>query len=89
MEQVINTILGTGISMSALVIILVEVAKKPNLIPSKWIAWVAVAIGVITGCLLSLVYPEVGSIAELAIAGVVSGAVASGIYNQVNKRGNE
>ncbi|MFS0973470.1 holin [Enterococcus avium] len=89
MEQVINTILGTGISMSALVIILVEVAKKPNLIPSKWIAWVAVAIGVITGCLLSFVYPEVGSMSELAIAGVVSGAVASGIYNQVNKGGNE
>ena len=89
MEQVINTILGTGISMSALVIILVEVAKKPNLIPSKWIAWVAVAIGVITGCLLSYVYPEVGSMSELAIAGVVSGAVASGIYNQVNKGGNE
>lgn len=75
--------------MSALVIILVEVAKKPNLIPSKWIAWVAVAIGVITGCLLSFVYPEVGSMSELAIAGVVSGAVASGIYNQVNKGGNE
>lgn len=89
MEQVINTILGTGISMSALVIILVEVAKKPNLIPSKWIAWVAVAIGVISGCLLSFVYPEVGSMSELAIAGVVSGAVASGIYNQVNKGGNE
>lgn len=89
MEQVINTILGTGISMSALVIILVEVIKKANIIPSKWIAVTAVAIGVITGCLLSFVYPEVGTMAELALAGIVAGAVASGIYNQVNKGGNE
>lgn len=87
MEQVINTILGTGISMSALVIILVEVIKKPNIIPSEWLAWVAVAIGILTGCLLSFVYPEIGSVAELALAGIVSGAVASGIYNQVNKGG--
>lgn len=89
MEQVINMILGTGISMSALVIILVEVIKKPNIIPSKWIAWVAVASGILTGCLLSFVYPEVGTMAELALAGIVAGAVASGIYNQVNKGGNE
>ena len=89
MEQVINTIFGTGISMSALVIILVEVIKKPNIIPSKWIAWVAVGIGIITGCLLSFVYPEIGSIAELSLAGIVAGAVASGIYSQVSKGGNE
>ncbi|OJG81211.1 hypothetical protein RV10_GL003339 [Enterococcus pallens] len=73
--------------MSALVIILVEVIKKPDIIPSKWISVVAVVIGILTGCLLSFVYPSVGSLAELSLAGIVAGAVASGIYNQVNKGG--
>lgn len=84
MEKAINEILGTGIIISPIVIILVEVMKKPNLIPSKWLAPSACLVGILFAVVLSLTYPDLGSWQQLAISGIVAGAIASGIYTQTN-----
>lgn len=88
MNEVMNAIFGVGIGMSSLVIIIVEVIKKPNLIPSAWLPLTACAIGVLLGVILSAVYPDIGTWDQLALAGIVSGAVASGIYTQTNQSNN-
>lgn len=84
MEKAINEILGTGIIISPIVIILVEVMKKPNLIPSKWLAPSACFVGILFAVVLSLTYPDLGSWQQLAMSGIVAGAIASGIYTQTN-----
>ncbi|EOS7780935.1 hypothetical protein FAE17_RS11130 [Enterococcus hirae] len=84
MEKAINEILGTGIIISPVVIILVEVMKKPKLIPSKWLAPSACFVGILFAIILSLTYPDLGSWQQLAMSGIVAGAIASGIYTQTN-----
>lgn len=85
MDNVINQLIGYGVLMSPIVMILVETIKKPKIIPSKWIAWVSLGIGILFGIGLSLAHPEIGSIADMGLAGLVAGGVASGVYNQVTK----
>ena len=92
MNEVMNTIFGVGIGMSSLVIIVVEVIKKPKLIPSDWLPLTACVVGILLGVVLSFVYPEIGTWEQLALSGVVSGAVASGIYTQTssnNRKGSD
>ncbi|EOS7805194.1 holin [Enterococcus faecium] len=84
MEKAMNEILGTGIIISPIVIILVEVMKKPKLIPSKWLAPSACFVGILFAIVLSLTFPELGSWQQLAMSGIVAGAIASGIYTQTN-----
>ncbi|EGO5843690.1 holin [Enterococcus faecalis] len=84
MNEVMNTIFGVGIGMSSLVIIVVEVIKKPKLIPSDWLPATSCGVGIVLGVVLSMIYTSLGTWPELALAGVVSGAVASGIYTQTS-----
>lgn len=86
MEQIIATILGVGLTMSPLVMLLVETLKAPNVIPNRWLSWVSVGVGVALSMYMGLLMPDLGSsLAQLALSGVVAGTVASGIYDQVNK----
>ncbi|MBK4848604.1 hypothetical protein CU005_1860 [Enterococcus faecium] len=40
--------------------------------------------GILFAIVLSLTYPDLGSWPQLAISGIVAGAIASGIYTQTN-----
>lgn len=84
MEKAINELIGAGITISPIVIILVEVMKKPKLIPSRWLAPSACLLGMTFAVALSLAYPNLGSWPQLAVSGIVAGAIASGIYTQTN-----
>jgi hypothetical protein len=84
MEKAINEIIGTGVIISPIVIIFVEVMKKPKLIPSQWIAPAACLVGVLFAIVLAVTYPNLGSWQQLSISGIVAGAIASGIYTQTN-----
>ncbi|MGO2893185.1 MAG: holin [Enterococcus devriesei] len=86
MDSVVNAIVGMGTTMSVLVLILVEVIKAPNKIPSGWIPSIACLIGIFLGVSLSFIYPNLGNWAELMLVGVVAGAVASGVYKTANKK---
>lgn len=82
MEKAINEIIGTGVIISPIVMILVEVMKKPKLIPSQWLAPAACIVGVLFAIVLAMTYPDLGSWSQLAISGIVAGGIASGIYAQ-------
>lgn len=81
-EKAINEIIGTGVIISPIVMILVEVMKKPKLIPSQWLAPAACLVGVLFAIVLAVTYPDLGSWPQLAISGIVAGGIASGIYAQ-------
>mgnify|MGYP003039930446 CR=1 FL=1 len=83
-EKAINEIIGTGVIISPIVMILVEVMKKPKLISSQWLAPSACLVGILFAIVLSLTYPDLGSWPQLAISGIVAGAIASGVYTQTN-----
>lgn len=86
MEDYIAQILGLGMAMSPIVILLVETVKAPGIIASRWLTWVSVIIGIGFGLALAVMEPSLGSLAELALSGLVAGTVASGIYNQVSNK---
>lgn len=85
MDSLISTILGLGLAISPLVMLVVETVKSPKIIPSRWLPLVSILIGIGVSMYIGILIPDTGSLAELGLAGVVSGTVASGIYNQVTK----
>lgn len=89
MEMIITSILGIGIAVSPVVMILTESVKKTELIPSKFIPLASVAVGFLFGVALGVFFPDVGKIAETAIAGIVAGGMACGLYDATNKYSDE
>lgn len=85
MEQIVATILGIGLAMSPIVILLVETIKAPNVISTRWMPWVSVAVGIVISLYLGLVFPELGSLPQLSLSGMVAGTVASGIYDKITQ----
>ncbi len=88
MDSLISTILGLGLAISPLVMLVVETVKSPKIIPSRWLPLVSILIGIGVSMYIGILIPDTGSLAELGLAGVVAGTVASGIYNQVTKGSN-
>lgn len=85
MGEIISSILGVGLAMSPIVILLVETIKAPKVISNRWMPWVSVLVGIVISLYLGLVFPELGTLAQLSLSGMVAGTVASGIYDKINK----
>ena len=87
MEQIIAF---AGV-ISVITIALVQVLKKVNVIPKNWLPVAGMTIGVIIGA-VSVFIPEI--VSELSIggrllAGLISGLMATGIWETFKNRGGK
>lgn len=71
-----------GVPIAALIVGLVEVAKRQGL-PVRFASPLALALGLLFALLARLEDPSLGTWLQMALQGLVTGLVASGLYSGV------
>ena len=83
MDEVLTHILATGVSLSPIMMIIIEGIKQTRLVDTRFLPIVSLLLGSILGIAMSFLFNQ--SLGELALGGLVAGGMACGLYDATNK----
>lgn len=89
LTQVVQNVLGTGLALSTLVVLAVEVVKSMNIISKRYLPLISILIGISLSQVIGIYLLEGTNLVEFALAGFVSGVVASGLYDSIKNKRND
>lgn len=83
MNEILDNIIAAIAVVGLFVGIIVEVVKRTETVTKRYLPLVSVIIGMITGFVLAIAFNQ--DVATYVAAGFIGGAVASGVYDLLNK----
>ncbi|ALV20774.1 holin [Carnobacterium antarcticum] len=81
MEEIMNNAIGAAILLAPIIAIAIQVVKQLEVVNVKYLPLLSIVIGMLTGAILSSVFNQ--NIAIYTLAGFLSGASASGLYEGI------
>lgn len=78
-----TVVAGLGSALSPFINMILEAIKPMNLIPTNYLPFVALMIGLITALIIGVFAPQFGDLLTFGLAGLIGGGISMGTYNKI------